>query len=89
MEMHQCKLSYRTNCKQFTEQIMTAKEKAEQIYDEIYSAMENGVPKKFAIKCAIVVVEKMIEYVRRWADEDYATMHIIYLEQVKNEILKI
>jgi hypothetical protein len=68
---------------------MTAKEKAEQIYDEIYKGMEYGVPKKFAVKCAIVVVEKMIEYVNKWADEDYATMHVIYLEQVKNEILKI
>ena len=47
------------------------------------------MPKKFAVKCAIVVVEKMIEYVNKWADEDYATMHVIYLEQVKNEILKI
>jgi len=68
---------------------MTAKEKAEQIYDEIYKGMEYGVPKKFAVKCAIVVVDKMIEYVTKWADEDYAALHVIYLYQVKNEILKI
>ena len=68
---------------------MTAKEKAEQIYDEIYSAMDNGVPKKFAVKCAIVVVDKMIEYVTKWADEDYAALHVIYLSQVKNEIIKM
>jgi hypothetical protein len=68
---------------------MTAKEKAEQIYDEIYKGMEYGVPKKFAVKCAIVVVDKMIEYVSKWADEDYAFLHVIYLSQVKNEILKM
>jgi hypothetical protein len=68
---------------------MTAKEKAQDIYEEIYKGMEHGVPKKFAVKCAIVVVEKMIEYVTKWADEDYAALHVIYLEQVKNEILKI
>ena len=68
---------------------MTAKDKAEQIYDEIYSAMENGVPKIFAVKCAIVVVDKMIEYVTKWADEDYAALHVIYLSQVKNEIIKL
>jgi hypothetical protein len=68
---------------------MTAKEKAQQIYDEIYIAMENGVPKIFAVKCAIVVVDKMIEYVTKWADEDYAALHVIYLSQVKNEIIKL
>jgi len=68
---------------------MTAKDKAEQIYDEIYSAMDNGVPKIFAVKCAVVVVDKMIEYVTKWADEDYAALHVIYLSQVKNEIIKL
>jgi hypothetical protein len=68
---------------------MTAKEKAQDIYDEIYSAMDNGVPKIFAVKCAIVVIDKMIEYVTKWADEDYAALHIIYLSQVKNEIIKL
>jgi hypothetical protein len=68
---------------------MTAKEKAQQIYDEIYNGMDNGVPKIFAVKCAIVVVDKMIEYVTKWADEDYAALHVIYLSQVKNEIIKM
>jgi hypothetical protein len=51
--------------------------------------MDNGVPKIFAVKCAIVVVDKMIEYVIKWADEDYAALHVIYLSQVKNEIIKL
>jgi hypothetical protein len=68
---------------------MTAKDKAQDIYDKVYDAMDNGVPKIFAVKCAIVVVDKMIEYVTKWADEDYAALHVIYLSQVKNEIIKL
>jgi hypothetical protein len=36
-----------------------------------------------------VVVDKMIEHVTKWADEDYAVLHVIYLSEVKNEIIKL
>jgi hypothetical protein len=31
----------------------------------------------------------MIDYLAEWADEDGATLHVIYLYQVKNELLKL
>ena len=68
---------------------MTAKEKAQQIYDEIYNGMESGVPKKYVLKCATIFIDEMIDYLAEWADEDGATLHVIYLSQVKNEILKM
>lgn len=68
---------------------MTAKEKAQDIYDKIYDGMGNGVPKKYVLKCATIVVDEMIDYIAEWADEEGATLHVIYLSQVKNEILKI
>ena len=68
---------------------MTAKEKAQDIYEEIYKGMEYGVPKKYVLKCATILVDEIIDYLSEWADEDGATLHVIYLNQVKNEILKI
>lgn len=68
---------------------MTAKEKAQQIYDKIYDGMGNGVPKQYVLKCATILIDEMIDYIAEWADEDGATLHVIYLSQVKNEILKI
>jgi hypothetical protein len=68
---------------------MTAKDKAQQIYDKIYNGMESGVPKQYVIKCATIVVDEMIDYLIEWADEDGATLHVIYLSQVKNEIIKL
>lgn len=68
---------------------MTTKEKAQQIYDKIYDGMGNGVPKQYVLKCATILIDEMIDYIAEWADEDGATLHVIYLSQVKNEILKI
>jgi hypothetical protein len=68
---------------------MTAKEKAQDIYDKIYEGMGNGVPKKYALKCATIVVDEMIDYLTEWGNEDIAAIHAIYLYQVKNEILKL
>ena len=68
---------------------MTAKEKAQDIYDKVYDGMESGVPKQYVIKCATILVDEMIDYLTEWADEDGATLHVIYLSQVKNEILKM
>ena len=41
---------------------MTAKDKAQQIYDKIYNGMESGVPKKYVLKCATILVDEMIDY---------------------------
>ncbi len=68
---------------------MTAKEKAQDIYDKVYNGMGNGVPKQYVIKCATIVVDEMIDYLAEWADEDGAALHVIYLSQVKNELIKI
>lgn len=68
---------------------MTAKDKAQQIYNKIYDGMGNGVPKQYVLKCATILVDEMIDYIAEWADEDGATLHVIYLSQVKNEILKL
>ncbi len=68
---------------------MTAKEKAQQIYDKIYDGMGNGVPKQYVLKCATILIDEMIDYIAEWADEDGATLHVIYLSQVKNELIKI
>jgi hypothetical protein len=68
---------------------MTAKEKAQDIYDKVYDGMESGVPKKYVLKCATIVIDEMIDYLTEWADEDGATLHVIYLSQVKNEIIKM
>ena len=68
---------------------MTAKKKAQDIYDKVYDGMESGVPKQYVIKCATIVIDEMIDYLTEWADEDGATLHVIYLSQVKNEILKM
>jgi hypothetical protein len=68
---------------------MTAKEKAQQIYDKIYDGMDEGVPKQYILKCATILVDEMIDYLAEWADEDGATLHVIYLYQVKNEIIKL
>jgi hypothetical protein len=68
---------------------MTAKKKAQDIYDKVYDGMESGVPKQYVIKCATILVDEMIDYLTEWADEDGATLHVIYLSQVKNEILKM
>jgi hypothetical protein len=68
---------------------MTAKEKAQDIFDKIYDGMESGVPKKYALKCATILVDEMIDYLTEWADEDGAALHVIYLSQVKNELIKI
>ena len=68
---------------------MTAKEKAQDIYDKVYDGMESGVPKQYVIKCATILVDEMIDYLTEWADEDGATLHVIYLSQVKNEIIKM
>jgi hypothetical protein len=68
---------------------MTAKEKAQDIYDKIYNGMGNGVPKQYVLKCATILIDEMIDYLAEWADEDGATLHVIYLSQVKNEIIKM
>jgi hypothetical protein len=68
---------------------MTAKEKAQDIYDKVYDGMGNGVPKKYVLKCATILIDEMIDYLAEWADEDGATLHVIYLSQVKNEIIKL
>jgi hypothetical protein len=68
---------------------MTAKDKAQDIYDKVYNGMESGVPKQYVIKCATILVDEMIDYLTEWADEDGATLHVIYLYQVKNEIIKM
>jgi hypothetical protein len=68
---------------------MTAKDKAQDIYDKVYNGMESGVPKKYVLKCATIFIDEMIDYLAEWADEDGATLHVIYLSQVKNEIIKL
>jgi hypothetical protein len=68
---------------------MTAKDKAQDIYDKVYNGMGNGVPKQYVLKCATILVNEMIDYLAEWADEDGATLHFIYLYQVKNELLKL
>jgi hypothetical protein len=68
---------------------MTAKDKAQDIYDKVYNGMESGVPKQYVIKCATILVDEMIDYLTEWADEDGAALHVIYLSQVKNEIIKM
>jgi len=68
---------------------MTAKEKAQYIYNKIYDGMESGVPKQYVVKCATIFIDEMIDYLAEWADEDGAALHVIYLSQVKNEILKL
>jgi hypothetical protein len=68
---------------------MTAKDKAQQIYDKIYNGMDEGVPKQYVLKCATIFIDEMIDYLAEWADEDGATLHVIYLSQVKNEIIKL
>lgn len=68
---------------------MTAKEKAKDIYDKVYDSMDSGVPKKYALKCATIVVDEMIDYLTEWGNEDISAIHAIYLYQVKNELIKI
>jgi hypothetical protein len=68
---------------------MTAKEKAQDIYNKIYDGMGNGVPKQYVLKCATIMIDEMIDYLAEWADEDGAALHVIYLSQVKNELIKI
>ena len=68
---------------------MTAKEKAQDIYDKVYDGMDEGVPKQYVLKCATIMIDEMIDYLAEWADEDGATLHVIYLSQVKNEIIKL
>jgi hypothetical protein len=68
---------------------MTAKDKAQDIYDKVYNGMGNGVPKQYVLKCATIMIDEMIDYLAEWADEDGAALHVIYLSQVKNEILKM
>jgi len=68
---------------------MTAKEKAQDIYDKVYEGMGNGVPKQYVIKCATIVVDEMIDYLTEWGNEDISAIHAIYLYQVKNEIIKL
>jgi hypothetical protein len=68
---------------------MTAKEKAQDIYDKVYNGMGNGVPKQYVIKCATILVDEMIEYLTEWGNEDISAIHAIYLYQVKNELIKI
>jgi hypothetical protein len=68
---------------------MTAKEKAQDIYDKVYNGMESGVPKKYVLKCATIVVDETIDYITQWCNEDMAAIHVIYLSQVKNEIIKL
>jgi hypothetical protein len=68
---------------------MTAKEKAQNIYDKVYEGMGNGVPKQYVIKCATIVVDEMIDYLTEWGNEDISAIHAIYLYQVKNEIIKL
>jgi hypothetical protein len=68
---------------------MTAKEKAQDIYDKVYNGMDEGVPKKYVLKCATIFIDEMIDYLAQWADEDGAALHVIYLSQVKNELIKI
>jgi hypothetical protein len=68
---------------------MTAKEKAQNIYDKVYEGMGNGVPKQYVIKCATIVVDEMIDYLTEWGNEDISAIHAIYLYQVKNELIKI
>jgi hypothetical protein len=68
---------------------MTAKEKAQDIYDKVYEGMEYGVPKKYVLKCATIVIDEMIDYLTEWGNEDIAAIHSIYLYQVKNEIIKM
>jgi hypothetical protein len=68
---------------------MTAKEKAQDIYDKVYNGMGNGVPKQYVIKCATIVVDEMIDYLAEWGNEDIAAIHAIYLYQVKNELIKL
>ena len=68
---------------------MTAKEKAQDIYDKIYNGMDEGVPKQYVLKCATIVVDEMIDYLTEWGNEDIAAIHAIYFYQVKNEIIKL
>jgi hypothetical protein len=68
---------------------MTAKDKAQQIYDKIYDGMDEGVPKQYVLKCATILVDEMIDYLTEWADEYFAAIHAIYLYQVKSELLKL
>jgi hypothetical protein len=49
---------------------MTAKEKAQDIYDKVYDGMESGVPKKYVLKCATILVDEMIDYLTEWGNED-------------------
>jgi hypothetical protein len=68
---------------------MTAKEKAQDIYDKVYNGMESGVPKKYVLKCATIFVDEMIDYMTQWCNEDMVAIHAIYLYQVKYELLKL
>jgi hypothetical protein len=51
--------------------------------------MEFGVPKKYVLKCATIVIDEMIDYLTEWGNEDISAIHSIYLYQVKNEIIKL
>jgi len=68
---------------------MTAKEKAQDIFDKVYDGMGNGMPKQYVIKCATIVVDEMIDYLTEWGNEDISAIHAIYLYQVKNELIKL
>ena len=69
---------------------MTAKEKAESIFHQMYKILWHTNAEPIHCKqCATILVDEMIDYLAEWADEDGATLHVIYLSQVKNEIIKL
>ena len=76
----------------------TATEKAEQLVnkmlDKSYDNEDNGLTFKRilyarAIRCALKVVDEMIEEIVNYADTDYLTLRVFYWKQVKQEIEKI
>jgi hypothetical protein len=77
---------------------MTATEKAEELVnkmlDKSYDNNDNGLTFKRilharAIRCALKVVDEIIEEIVNYADTDYLTLRVFYWKQVKEEIQKI
>lgn len=75
---------------------MTPKEEAKELFDEYYETTSTwryfaGDNKKVAKQCALICVNKQIEFINNWTSINWDIRKIIIgeLEETKNEIEKL
>lgn len=70
---------------------MTPKEKAEELVDKFLPLADiyhNGSFEN-AKQCALIAVDEMIKWSRKFLNEELLTHALLYLEEVKQEIEKL